>query len=94
MCFSLIGLYLTFVVSSLLGEYYGALNQDVREPFCIGLSALVHYFLLVFFFITVAQSLLLYLKLVKVMGIEMLLNRYQLKVGIVCWSEFSYTNIM
>ena len=87
MCLSLIGLYISFFISSLLGKFYGDLNTDVRETFCVGFSALVHYFFLVYLFITVAQSLLLYLKLVRVLGTQNLLNQYQLKMGIICWSK-------
>ena len=88
MCLALLGLFMSFIISSLLGRYYGDLNFDVREPFCIGFSALVHYFFLVYFLITAAQSILLYLKLVKVLGTSDLLNQYTLKVGIISWSEF------
>ena len=87
MSFSLIGLYVTFFIASLLGQFYGGLSPLVREPFCIGFAATVQYFFLVYFFITVAQSVLLYLKLVRVMGTEDLMSQFQLKVGIVCWSK-------
>ena len=89
MCLSLVGLYLSFVVSSLLGEYYGSLLPSVREGFCIGFSAIVHYFLLVYFLMTVAQSILLYLKLVKVMGNHNFLSKYSVKTAIVCWSKLN-----
>ena len=84
---------MSFIISSLLGRYYEDLDFDVREPFCIGFSALVHYFFLVYFLITTAQSILLYLKLVKVLGTSDLLNQYTLKVGIICWSEFNHTHM-
>ena len=79
---------MSFFISSLLGRYYEDLNFNVREPFCIGFSALGHYFFLVYFLITAAQSVLLYFKLVKVLGTSDLLNQYMLKVGIISWSEF------
>ena len=93
MCLSLIGLYLSFLVASLLGMNYGGLRR-AGESLCITLSALVHYFFLVYFSITAAQSMLLYFKLVRVLGADNLLTRYNLKVGIVSWSKFTvYTYI-
>ena len=61
--------------------------EAVREPLCITSSAFVHYFLLVYFSVTVGQSMLLYFKLVKVLGTLNLLIQYPLKVGIVSWSK-------
>jgi hypothetical protein len=87
MCLALLGLFISFFISSLLGEFYGDLNFNVREPFCIAFSAGVHYFFLVYFFTTAAQSVLLYLKLVRVLGTSDLLNHYALKVGIISWSK-------
>ena len=87
MCLSLIGLYISFLVSALLGNNYGKLEVG-REALCIGFSALVHYFFLVYFCTTVAQSVLLYLQLVRVLGNKNLLSRYHLKVGVVAWSKY------
>lgn len=86
MYFSLLGLYISFLIASLLGNNYEKL-EIAREPFCIAFSALIHYFFLVYFFISVAQSLLLYFKLVKALGTEDLLTNYHQKVGLVCWSK-------
>ena len=87
MCLSLLGLYVFFLLSSLWGQFYDDISADVKGPVCVMFSAIVHYFFLVYFFITVAQSLLLYLKIVKVIGINSYLNRYQLKFGAISWSE-------
>lgn len=84
MCSSLIGLYVSFLLTSLWGHFY---NSNSREQMCITFSAVVHYFLLVYFFLTVAQSILIYLKLVIVLGTQNLLSQYQLKVGLICWSK-------
>ena len=83
MCFSLLGLYISFFIASLLGKSY----KPIKEPFCIGFSAMVQYFFLVYFSITVAQSVLLYLKLVRVLGTDIILDQFHIKVGIVCWSK-------
>ncbi len=90
MCLSLIGLYISFLVGSLLGNNYN-LFEVARRPLCITFSALVHYFFLVYFFTTVAQSVLLYFKLVKVLGSEDVLMNYNGKVGLVCWSKCDVT---
>lgn len=92
MCCALIGLYVTFLVSSLLGEFFGDLSHNLRGPLCITFSALVHYFLLVYLIITVAQSILVYLDLVVVLGAQDILNHYQLKVGIISWSKLMPAN--
>lgn len=54
---------------------------------CITFSALVHYFLLVYFCITVAQSILVYVKLVMVLGTQNFLRQYHLKVALISWSK-------
>jgi hypothetical protein len=88
MCFALIGLYISFLLSQLWGRFYDDVSPDARKPVCITFSALVHYFLLVYFCITVAHSVLVYLKFVKVFGLQNYLNQYQLKFGIVSWSKY------
>ena len=90
MCSSLIGLYLSFLFSSLWGRFY---YRNSREGLCITFSALVHYFLLVYFCITVSQSVLLYLKLIKVLGTQQYLNQFNLKVGLVSWGKFPDANL-
>ena len=89
MCFSLIGLYLSFLLTSLWGRFfYDYVSSNSMKQVCITFSALVHYFLLVYFCITVAQSLLLYVQLVMVLGTKNILHYYQLRAGLVCWSKF------
>ncbi len=88
MCCSLLGLYTMFLVSSFLGEFYVDISPTLRNPFCIASSALVHYFMLVYLLITVAQSILVYLDLVVVIYSRDILKNYQLKVGIISWSKF------
>ena len=87
MCLSLIGLYVSFILSQVWERFYDEESMQ-WEPVCITISALVHYFLLVYFIITAAQSILLYLKLVKVMKLQYLLENYHIKAGIISWSEF------
>ena len=92
MCFSLIGLYLSFLLTSLLGRFfYEDVSSNARKQVCITFSALVHYFLLVYFCITVAQSVLLYVQLVMVLGTKNILHHFQLRAGLVCWSKFLST---
>ncbi len=86
-CFSLIGLYATFIISSLIGQEYHKLSSNARRPLCLTFSAILHYFFLVYFSLTVAQSILLYLKLVKVLGTQNLLSYYQFKVGMISWGK-------
>ena len=50
-------------------------------------SALLHYFLLVFFGWTAVEAVWLYLKLVKVFGIQSAASKFSLKAGIPTWGE-------
>ena len=50
-------------------------------------SALLHYFLLVFFGWTAVEAVWLYLKLVKVFGIQSVTSKYILKAGIPTWGK-------
>ena len=53
-----------------------------------GISAgLLHYFMLVFFCWTAAESVFLFLKLVKVMGGG--ISRYTLKAGVIAWGKYA-----
>lgn len=88
MCCSLIGLYISFLLSTLWGRFYDNISLEAREQVCISFSALVHYFLLVYFSITVAQSVLLYVELIVVMGTQSMLHQYQLRVGLISWSKY------
>ena len=54
---------------------------------CAFVSALLHYFLLVFFGWTAVEASLLYLKLVKVFGVQSAMSKFVLKAGIPTWGE-------
>lgn len=84
---------MTFLTASLLGEFFVDIPLALRGPFCITSSALVHYFLLVYFILTVAQSILVYLDLVVVLGTKELLRQYQLKAGLISWSKYLHTSV-
>lgn len=87
MCLSLIGLYISFLLSQLWGRHYNEVSN--ARPVCATFSALVQYFLLVYFCITVAQSILLYVKLVMVVGGQSnnLQEFYHINAGIISWSK-------
>ena len=89
MCLSLIGLYTSFLLSQLWGQFYNEVSSNARGPVCITFSALVHYFLLVYFCITVAQSILLYVKLVMVFGARTraIEEFYHVNAGVISWSK-------
>ena len=53
-------------------------------------SAFLHYFLLVFFAWTAVEAIWLYLKLVRVFGIQSYEHRFIAKLGIPVWSKFFY----
>ena len=50
-------------------------------------SALLHYFLLVFFGWAAVEAVWLYLKLVKVFGIQSITSKFILKAGIPTWGK-------
>ena len=54
---------------------------------CAISSALLQYFLLVFFGWTAVEAVWLYLKLVKVFGIQSVTSKFILKAGIPTWGE-------
>ena len=58
MCFSLLGLFVVFVLS--------AQASEIPDGLCGLFSALLHYFMLAYFFWTAAEALYLYFKLVKI----------------------------
>lgn len=53
-------------------------------------AAFLHYFMLVFFTWTAVEAILLYLKLVKIVGIERYTTNYSLKAGLCAWSKLLY----
>jgi len=75
---ALLGFYLSFIAASLKSRV------TLPNVICGIFSALLHYFMLVYFFWTAAQSFLLYLKLVKVFGTH---THYIVKAAIVAWSK-------
>ena len=57
-------------------------------PILCGISsALLHYFLLVFFGWTAVEAVWLYLKLVKIFGVQSVTSKFNLKAGIPTWGE-------
>ena len=56
-------------------------------PLCGVFSGLLHYFFLVFFGWTTVEVIWLYLKLVKVFGIQSFTSRFVLKAAIPTWSK-------
>jgi len=78
-CTALLGFYLSFVAASLKSRV------PVPNVICGIFSALLHYFMLAYFFWTAAESVLLYLKVVKVFGMST--THYVLKAAIVSWSK-------
>ena len=73
---ALIGLYVTFLAAG---------HVTSIPELCSTVSALLHYFVLVFFGWTAAESVLLYKMLVTVFGSS---EHYVLKAAIVIWCKF------
>ncbi len=78
MSVALLGLYISFLVAGFVTKI---------PELCGIVSALVQYFFLVFFAWTAAESILLYLKLVTVLGSAGLTSRYALKAAIPVWRK-------
>ena len=78
MCFSLIGLYVIFIVSGQVTDI---------PPLCGISSALLHYFLLVFFAWTAVEAVWLYLKLVKIDGVEDIERRFFTVSSLLSWRK-------
>lgn len=79
MSFSLIGLYVIFFI--------GGYVTDV--PALCGLSsALLHYFILVFFAWTAVEAVWLYLKLVKIFGLHSIEQRFITLTSLIAWCKF------
>ena len=82
MSLSLGGLYIFFLLA-------GHVTKSM--PLCGLVSALLHYFILVFFIWTAVEAVWLYIKLVKVFGTGEIEQGYIWKAGIPAWSKnFSY----
>ena len=56
-------------------------------------SALLHYFMLVFFTWTAVETVWLYIKLVKIIGTQSLENKFMIKAGIPAWGELPWINV-
>ena len=72
------GLYIFFLISG---------HVTSLPPLCGISSALLQYFLLVFFDWTAVEAVWLYFKLVKVFGIQSYIANFSLKAGIPTWSK-------
>ncbi len=81
MSVSLAGLYVFFMLG----------GQVTGIPVLCGLTAaLLHYFLLVFFAWTAVEAVLLYIKLVKIIGTQSYENHFVLKSGFPAWGKCHY----
>ena len=77
---SLMGLYIFFLTGAHL----------TYIPVLCGISsALLHYFMLVFFGWTTAEAVLLYVKLVIIIGTQKIESRFILKAALGTWRRFS-----
>ena len=56
-------------------------------------SALLHYFMVVFFTWTAVETVWLYIKLVKIIGTQSLENKFMIKAGIPAWGELPWINV-
>ena len=77
LCFALLGLYLTF--------FLAAQGSKITTFVCAMVGALLHYFLLVVFFVMAAEAVDLFIKLVIVLGST--IQNYFRKAVIIAWSE-------
>ena len=75
------GLYVFFLISG---------HVTPLPPLCGISSALLQYFLLVFFGWTAVEAVWLYLKLVKVFAIQSYTAKFSLKAGIPTWGMILY----
>jgi len=76
---ALLGFYLSYIAASLKSRV------PLPDVICGIFSALLHYFMLVYFFWTAAELLLLHLELVNIFEIDT--THYDLKAAIVSWSK-------
>ena len=59
-----------------------------QDELCAVVGGLLHYFLLVTFFLTAAEAVNLFVKLVVVLGAPYFIkNRYVLKAALISWSK-------
>ena len=82
----MLGLYVMFIVS---------LHGTEPEELCAVAGGLLHYFMLVTFFMMGAEAINLYVKLVIVLGAPPILkNRYVLKSALISWSELTICQLV
>ena len=82
LCFALLGLYVAFLISTSADSLAGT---EAGRNVCGFFSALLHYFMLAYFFWTAAESLFLFFKLVKVLRGSM--KTYVYVAMAICWSK-------
>ena len=85
---SLLGIYIFFVVGGHIRPYGDTYAVDIA---CAISSAILHYFMLVYFGWTAAEALNLYFSLVEVLEARSI-RHYTLKAGLVVWG-MHYNNI-
>ena len=78
LCFALLGLYLTF--------FLAAQGSKITTFVCAVVGALLHYFLLVVFFVMAAEAIDLFIKLVIVLGST--IQHYLKKAVIIAWGKY------
>lgn len=83
---SLLGIYVFFIVSGHIRPYGDTVAVDI---ICGLSSALLQYFMLVYFGWTAAEALNLYFSLVKVFEARVI-KSYTLKAGLIVWRKKRY----
>lgn len=81
---SLLGIYIFFVVGGHIRPYGDTYAVDIT---CAISSAILHYFMLVYFGWTAAEALNLYFSLVEVLEARSI-RHYTLKAGLVVWGMY------
>ena len=77
---ALMGVYVFFLIGG---------HVTTTPALCGISSALLHYFLLVFFGWTAVEAVWLYLKLVKVLGMQSVTSNYTIKASIPTWGKLA-----
>ena len=77
---ALIGLYVTFVIGGQVTSI---------PPLCGISSGLLQYFLLVFFAWTTVEAVWIYLKLVKIFGIQSIESKFIMIASLVSWCKLN-----
>ena len=85
LCFALLGLYVAFLIST-SAERLSETTEGRNA--CGFFSALLHYFMLAYFFWTAAEAVFLFMKLVMVSRGD--LNKYVYIAMLVCWGESTF----